>query len=168
MICSGGINVRIIVMSDSHGNYGALEKIVELNLGHADMFIHLGDGENETDRLRMKYPHLDIRSVAGNCDYASLLPDYMVVSANGTRIFCAHGHRCYVKSGLELIRSLARDNRCKVVLFGHTHERYLSYEDGIYIMNPGSCSCPRDGRSPSFGSIDITPKGILTNIADLY
>lgn len=159
--------MRIVVMSDSHGNYYAVEDIIERNLGRADMFIHLGDGERETDTVRLKYPHLDIRNVCGNCDYASMLPDKMIVDTGGARIFCTHGHRYFVKSGTELIRSLARDNSCNIILFGHTHERYQSYEDGIYIMNPGSCSCPRDFKDPSYGYIDITDKGIMTNIVDL-
>lgn len=159
--------VRIIVMSDSHRKYSAVEKIVEANLGRADMFIHLGDGEGEIDMIRRKYPHLDIRNVAGNCDYASMLPDRLIVGAGGARIFCAHGHRYFVKGGTETIRSVARDNGCNIVLFGHTHERYQSYEDGIYIMNPGSCACPRDGKPPAYGYIDITDKGIITNIVDL-
>ena len=34
-------------MSDSHGKTGAVSDIVDSNLGKAQMFIHLGDGENE-------------------------------------------------------------------------------------------------------------------------
>ena len=40
-------------------------------------------------------------------------------------------------------------------------------ENGIYIMNPGSASSPRDGKKPSYGIIDITKSGILMNIADV-
>lgn len=159
--------MRIVVMSDSHGKYDAVESIIERNLGHADIFIHLGDGEAETDRICEKYPHIDLRRVAGNCDYASRLPQHMIVDVDGARIFCAHGHRLFVKGGTETIRSIARDNDCNIILFGHTHERYLSYEDGLYVMNPGSCAMPRDGKRPSFGVVEITPKGILTNIADV-
>ena len=159
--------MRIIVMSDSHRNYHAIEKVISKNLGNADIFVHLGDGEDEVDPLRLKYPHLDIRCVSGNCDYMSSSPDFFIIDVKGARIFCTHGHRYFVKGGTETLRSIARDNKCNVVLFGHTHERYQSYEDGIYIMNPGSCSCPRDGKSPSYGFVDVTDKGIITNIVEL-
>ena len=159
--------VRIVVMSDSHGKYSAVESVVERNLGVTDIFVHLGDGERETDMLCEKYPHIDLRRVAGNCDYASMLPQYLIIDTDSARIFCAHGHRLFVKGGTETIRSVARDNGCNVILFGHTHERYLSYEDGIYVMNPGSCAMPRDGKVPSFGVIEIREDGILTNIADV-
>lgn len=159
--------MKIIVMSDSHGNRAALEKIFERTKDSGDIFIHLGDGERELDEMRMKYPSLDIRHVSGNCDYASMSPGADIISAGDVKVFFTHGHRYQVKYGTETIRSLARDRGCKVVLFGHTHCRYESYEDGIYLLNPGSCSAPRDFKGPSFGTVDITPQGIVTNITEL-
>jgi putative phosphoesterase len=153
-------------MSDSHGNTFAVHKIIDRNLS-ADMFIHLGDGEREMALMREKYPYLDIRCVSGNCDWNSSLPPMLVIDTEKARIFCTHGHRYYVKQGTETLRSIARDNGCNIVLFGHTHQRYNSYEDGIYIMNPGSCSQPRDFKKPSYGFIDITEAGIVTNIVEL-
>ena len=40
--------MKIIVMSDSHNNYFALNKIVQDF--YADLYIHLGDGERELNR----------------------------------------------------------------------------------------------------------------------
>ncbi|MGN0641799.1 MAG: metallophosphoesterase family protein [Huintestinicola sp.] len=154
-------------MSDSHGSKQALDRVFEKTADSGNIFIHLGDGERELDMIRSDYPNLDIRHVAGNCDYDSISPSMTVIEAAGVRILCTHGHRYHVKYGTELLRSVARDNGCQVILFGHTHCRYQSYEDGIYIMNPGSCACPRDGSKPSFGIVDIVPNGIFTNIADL-
>lgn len=65
------------------------------------------------------------------------------------------------------IKSTAVKNGCDIVLYGHTHARCNLYEDGLYIMNPGSASCPRDGNKPSYGIIDIVPAGISMNIADI-
>lgn len=158
--------VRIIVMSDSHGSLAQTQKIINANRD-ADMFIHLGDGERELASLRIIYPDIDLRSVCGNCDFTRESPVFLIVEAGKNRIFCTHGHRYSVKSGTELLRSIARDNNCNAALFGHTHERYISCEDGIDIMNPGSCSCPRDGNKPSYGYIDVTENGIFFNIADV-
>lgn len=154
-------------MSDSHGKTGAVSDIVDSNLGKAQMFIHLGDGENETDYIMAEYPHIDMRRVAGNCDYCSTLPLSTVIDVDGARIFAAHGHSYGVKGGLEHITAAAKQNDCSIVLFGHTHERFLHYENGIYYMNPGSCAQPRDGKNPSYGYIDITESGIFTAIVDL-
>ncbi len=160
--------MRIVVMSDSHDKYEPVESVIERNLGYADIFVHLGDGEFDTDRIIEKYPHIDLRRVAGNCDLASRLPRHLIIDVEGARIFCAHGHDLFVKASTDTIRSVARDNDCNVVLFGHTHARYLAKEDGIYIMNPGSCAMPRDGLRPSFGTVEIMNDGsILTNIANV-
>lgn len=151
-------------MSDSHGNVCALRKIFEKTAESGDIFIHLGDGEKELENMRLAYPSLDIRHVAGNCDYRSMSPVISIVRAGEVNILCTHGHRYAVKYGTSTLRSIARDNDCKVVLFGHTHCRLQEYEDGIYILNPGSCSCPRDFNTPSYGWVDITESGIITNI----
>ena len=158
--------MRIIVMSDSHGLTSAVCRIIEMNIGHADMFIHLGDGEKDVEAARSFFPDADIRAVSGNCDSGGA-PSSMVIDAEGIRIFCAHGHRFFVGGGTETLRSVARDNDCRIALFGHTHIRHESACDGIMLLNPGSCACPRDGKSPSFASIDITDEGIVMGIFDL-
>lgn len=154
-------------MSDSHGLYSPLEEVVERN-PEASMFIHLGDGEEEVNTLREIYPDLDIRHVAGNCDFSSRSEQETVITAGKYRIYAAHGHNLWVKNSLEPLKQQARLYKAKIALFGHTHSSYQSYEDGLYIMNPGSLSCPRDGKRPSYGFIDITDSGIVTNIVNLY
>lgn len=160
--------MRIIVLSDTHGNYSALEKILLRN-ADADWFIHLGDGERELDRFKISNPVFErkIIQVAGNCDYNCMSHDQFILPVTDGKIFATHGHLYGVKSSLEPLKKTALQNGCNIVLYGHTHERFIKYEDGLYIMNPGSASCPRDGNVPSFGHIDISPAGIVMNIADV-
>ncbi len=167
MLCRRRIYVRIIAMSDSHGSKAALSRIFERTKDTGNIFVHLGDGERELDLMRMQYPDLDIRHVAGNCDYASLSPSFDIIFAGNVKILITHGHICGVKHGTETLRSMARDHGCRAALFGHTHCRTERYEDGIYLFNPGSCSCPRDFSRPSYGYLDITESGIATNIVEL-
>lgn len=160
--------MRIVVFSDSHGNYYSLEDAVEANLS-ADMFIHLGDGQRELQRLEEKYPDKKFIHVRGNCDFASQssLTEIIVIDEKN-KILAVHGHNHGVRSGsVSLLKSLAMMNNANIVLFGHTHCRYQHYEDGIYFLNPGSISEPRDGKPASYGYIDIMPNGIMTNIVDL-
>ena len=160
--------MRIIVISDTHGNYSNLEKVLKRNTD-ADWIIHLGDGELELDRFVIARPVIapKIIHVAGNCDYDSLSPDFFVLPAIEHRIFAAHGHKYSVSASLDKIKAAARENDCDIILFGHTHERFMTYEDGLYIMNPGSAASPRDGKRPSFGNIDVSEYGVLMNIADV-
>ncbi len=159
--------MRIVVMSDSHGDYTAAASVVKRNLGHCDLFIHLGDGERDVERLRVNYPSIDIRHVSGNCDYSGESPGTTVVSAGGIMIFCTHGHRHGVKSGVEKLCSDAEKKGCRIALFGHTHSRFEGTFNGIYVMNPGSCACPRDGKKPSFGVIEIVDGRIVAGIYDV-
>lgn len=153
-------------MSDSHGQSAQVEKIIRAN-PEADMFIHLGDGESEIAQMRLKYPDIDLRAVRGNCDFGREFPDFQIIDCGRAKIFCTHGHRYSVKCGTELLRSIARDNGCNAAFFGHTHERYIAREDGIEILNPGSCSCPRDGNKPSYAFVDVVEAGIFLNIIDV-
>lgn len=160
--------MRIIVMSDSHGNYRALEKIILRNTD-ADWIFHLGDGESELDRFIIAHPVIapKIIHVAGNCDYHSLSNNDFVLPVPGHKIFATHGHRYGVNFSLDSLKDKAREHGCDIILYGHTHVRFNKNEDGFYILNPGSASAPRDNRAPSFGHIDISVQGVVTNIADV-
>ena len=159
--------MKIIVFSDSHGSSTNLNKVITSHKD-ADMFIHLGDGEREFENLSAMYPNLKMYYVSGNCDYNSSHPYELVLNADfNIKIFATHGHRYYVKYSLEAIKDTAKENRCQIALYGHTHERFNAYEDGLYILNPGSISCPRDNNKPSYAIIDISKAGIMTNIVDV-
>ncbi len=161
--------MRIIVVSDSHGDYRALSSVFMRN-ADADWFIHLGDGERDVDNFIINYPQYTekVIHVCGNCDIGSLSETFIVLPLpDGHKLFATHGHRYAVKNDLEILKRNAEMLGCDIVLYGHTHTRYNKYENGIYIMNPGSCSIPYDGTPPSFGTIDISPAGILTNISDV-
>lgn len=51
--------------------------------------------------------------------------------------------------------------RMPILYFMVTHISMNEYIDGMYVMNPGSCH----GYGATYGIIDISDKGILTNIA---
>ena len=160
--------MRIIVISDTHGNFISLESVFMRNTD-ADWFIHLGDGERELNRFISEHSIFTskIIHVAGNCDINSLSHDVFTLPVMGHKILATHGHRFNVNYSLNEIKKLASENECDIILYGHTHSRFKSYENGVWIMNPGSASCPRDGKKTSFGSIDISQTGIIMNITDI-
>lgn len=147
--------MRIVVTSDSHRMRGTLFEIVEKHMQDTDLFINLGDGEDDVDQLTMLYPDLPLKRVAGNCDWGSSLPLYQCMEAGGKRIFFSHGHPFRVKMGYEEIIKEAIAQKADICLFGHTHTQYTNYLDGLYIMNPGAVM---NGR---YGIIDITKSGIM-------
>ncbi len=161
--------MQLIILSDTHGKYQNLEKIV---LKHPDAayYLHLGDGEGDCGLFLQNHPELEDRflCVKGNCDYGipyeqTLLLDLMP----GHRLLATHGHRYYVHQSLEFLTEAARDNGCDIALYGHTHQSRNTYLDGVTVMNPGSASCPRDGNPPSYGILDVSTQGVLGNIVFL-
>lgn len=148
--------MRIIVTSDSHRRANYLFEIIERHKDTTDLFINLGDGEDDVDSVLALYPHLKFERVAGNCDWGSALPLYKTITCDEKKVLFTHGHPFYVKHGYERIMEEAKAQKVDICLFGHTHIPMTKYEDGIYYMNPGAVC---DGM---YGVIDITPNGIMT------
>lgn len=162
----GERSLRIIVYSDTHGSFSAHAEIFRRN-ENADAFIFLGDGERELDKIKALYPDKTVVNVAGNCDYCSTSLQTDIFMAKNIKILFSHGHTFGVKYSLDRIYYKAKEIGAKIVLFGHTHCRYYSYEDGVHILNPGSASCPRDGKPKSYAFIDVTDSGIMCSHVDL-
>ena len=162
----GDSKMKIIVVSDSHGRMQPLERIIREM--YADLYIHLGDGERELNEICVANPDKQIYHVRGNCDLASISPLELLISPDDKNVILAvHGHNHGVKHSLEPLKQQARQQGANILLFGHTHARYSEYDNGLYILNPGSVSKPRDGKRQSFGVIDLLPQGVLTNIVDI-
>ena len=155
--------MRIVVLSDTHRDFTAAHEIVKRYLHQADAFIHLGDGEDEWEDICSLYPGHAFYYARGNCDFHSGAKPFGVLSCeNGHKIFFTHGHLYHVKASLDGLERAARDNGCDIALFGHTHMADNFYDDGLYVMNPGSPSQPR-GSKPGYGIVDITTAGVVCN-----
>ena len=164
---SAAKNFRVVAFSDTHGGFRSVVRIFR-KTPDADLYIFLGDGEKEIDQIKKLCPDKQIISVMGNCDMYSDAPKELVYKVpDGRKIFCTHGHEYSVNSSLDKIYYRALELQTQVALFGHTHERYYSYSDGLYIVNPGSAACPRDGLNPSYAFLDFTQNGILCSHVEL-
>lgn len=159
-------------MSDSHLDQEALQYVIELH-EDADLFIHLGDGEREMNQILQSHPWLEEKLfyLKGNCDAGTRVPQtqqrLIYTLPYGHRIFAAHGDEFQVKFSKTRLIYEARQNNCDIVLYGHTHIPEDRYEDGMYILNPGSIGCPIDGYPASYMLLSVSEKGILPNIVSL-
>ena len=151
--------MRIIVMSDSHTAFGRVLEIVQKNLG-ADLFIHLGDGEDEYDQVASMYPEKTFLGVRGNNDWRSMKEAVGFITCEGVKIMYTHGDLFSVKWGLERLIKEGVKNNAKVVLYGHTHVARKDFVDGRYIINPGSVVDSRITPA-SYLALDITPTGVV-------
>ena len=156
--------MRILVVSDSHGYSGNIEKAIKML--SPDKLIFLGDGLREIENLSYIYDNIDFHTVCGNCDLYADAPGADILDICGYRFFFFFFHLYRVKGGLETFTAAAKERGATFALYGHTHTAYTRYVDGMYIINPGSVSCPREGK-PSCAYIDIIGKNILTNTVEL-
>ncbi|WRS27275.1 metallophosphoesterase [Oscillospiraceae bacterium MB08-C2-2] len=159
--------MRLAVFSDSHGRVSALrEAFFQQPL--ADGYIFLGDGDGDWAEITAS-AKTDKRlvQVRGNCDWNPELKGTVYLNWGSVRILCTHGHLYHVKDSTYDLVAAARENNCQIALFGHTHQSLSTYENGIYLLNPGSVSRPREGDWPSYGIVDITDQGIFCNVVKL-
>ncbi|HNX13385.1 MAG TPA: YfcE family phosphodiesterase [Oscillospiraceae bacterium] len=125
--------MKIIVMSDSHGNADAVQKVIARN-PDADGFYHLGDGWRDFAFLIPEKGAFCI-GVKGNCDYSSDLPQKDVRVLEGVRIAAVHGEDFH---GIADAVLLAAKFQAKVVLHGHTHVPNIDFVNGIFVICPGT------------------------------
>lgn len=158
--------MKILVMSDSHGRRDLVEKYIRQN-SQAEVVIHLGDYVDDFEGMRFNFSDRMFINVRGNCDFNRDVPLVQIVTFDGVKIFLAHGHTYGVKYSLHTLMKAARNEEAQICLYGHTHESYNKYHDGLYVMNPGSLAYPRGSSYASYGLIEICPQGIITNIVEL-
>ena len=127
--------MKILIVSDSHGNTNAILSVINKEL--PDYIIHLGDGVNDTSAIKAKYPDIPLRAVKGNCDYLCNLSETEVFILCDKKFLITHGHLFYVKSSLSRLVDYANEQKCDIVLFGHTHRSHKEDVNGILFVNPG-------------------------------
>lgn len=148
--------MRFLIFSDSHGRCRDMEQIIDLQ-PRLDGIFHLGDGRRDLLEGIPKARSFPIFAAVGNCDREQDRP-YEIVELGGIRILYTHGHLQYVKYSLDQLIRTAREETASIALFGHTHQPCLRYEDGLYLLNPGSI-----GKDPSapYASLDVQNGQIL-------
>ncbi len=157
--------MRAVVISDSHRRSDIIEKIL-LSQPQARYVFFLGDCASDIEDFEYIFPDKQFFIVCGNCDYLSLYPTTGSVKIGKVEIFYTHGHTLRVKYGKEDLKKAARQSGCNIALYGHTHIPEILYEDGLYVVNPGSCSSPRSGRA-TYAVIDIEENGIMPIIMEV-
>lgn len=131
---------KLIVISDSHGNYRAVESLLPL-VTENDYILHLGDGGADMREIRAQYPE-KVYACSGNCDFFSPIPEEGILEVEYLRIFYCHGHKYRVKSDLNALAQAAKERGCDIALYGHTHRADITEINGVTLINPGSFKRP--------------------------
>lgn len=153
--------MKIGVISDTHRIVSSIKRL-ENEVSGVDVLIHLGDNVDDI-LIIQKFYKGKIINVKGNCDFSTIVPNDRVEEVSGKRTFVTHGHRYGVKENLTKLRHKALEIGADIVLYGHTHIAKIDFLEGIWYINPGSASLPRDG-ARSYAIISIEKESIEPKI----
>lgn len=132
--------MKILVLSDSHSSLRLMREAVK----HIkpDAIVHLGDHYDDGEALHEEYPNIPIHQVPGNCDRCRMYQpraEVLTYPICGVKLYITHGHNHMVKSGVYRLLQDAKAEQVQGVLYGHTHCADCRQEDGMWLLNPGSC-----------------------------
>lgn len=155
--------MKILVVSDSHGDREAL---VELNERYADQvegMFHCGDSELDADD-----PIWDsFVRVGGNMDFDPGYPLQEVVTLGENRFFMIHGHHHDVKFSMSPLIEAAKQNNAQFAFFGHSHELGVEKRENIILLNPGSILQPRGRYNiKTYAILDIDQNKVVVTFYD--
>lgn len=138
--------MKALIVSDTHGKDENIKKVAAL-YPDVDMLFHLGDLQGSEDYIEalMDCP---VMMVSGNNDFYSDLELEKTVVVGSHRVFMTHGHYYYISSGVGRLHAAAVEQQCDIAMCGHTHRPMIRQEGGVWLINPGSLSYPRqeDGK----------------------
>ena len=137
--------MRILLVSDSHGNSEALDKLL-IKYPNMDLYLHAGDLEADEQSIR------PFECVKGNCDHFSRLPERRIINTPFGALFMTHLPY--------LPKEIVEKYNIKIFIYGHTHRRKFELVDGIYYINPGAISFARDGFDLSYAILTIASEKV--------
>lgn len=154
--------MKFFILGDTHHK---LDKAVAAGkkLKGVDLIIHTGDYMDDAEELS-EILGIPFVAVKGNCDGSISSQDYEIVEAECGNILVTHGHMQNADYSFDRLLYLAEENDCMAAVFGHTHVPCFEEYDGIYLINPGSLTRPRDGSQGSYAVATSTDSTFACSI----
>lgn len=140
--------MKILVIGDTHGKLNKVRDIFE-KLNHIDLIAHTGDYLADAAKLETEF-HVPVIATKGNCDGSYSSSDFELIQTECGNILLTHGHMEQVNFDLTKLMYKAMENNCKAVFYGHTHRAAVEESNGIWFVNPGSLTQPRDGSDGTY------------------
>lgn len=156
--------MNILVVSDTHGHlekvYDMYEKLKDHTLDGKpiDRIIHCGDYKRDGEAIGNELA-LPVLAVEGNCD-SWRNSSHSVLETPFGNVLVTHGHLQSVDYDIQSLLYLAEENDCICACYGHTHVPVFEEYSGIWVLNPGSPSLPRDGTLGSCALLNLSEHGV--------
>lgn len=142
--------MKILVLSDSHGNTEAVQTAFEKE--NPDVVLHLGDYARDAEGITS----VPVYKVEGNCDRPDGSPEILNIVLDGVRFFLTHGHIFNVKYDTASYATHCLYRDVKVALYGHTHIPDAKMFGDMLLLNPGTC-----GRGQKTYAVLDTEHGVV-------
>ena len=179
-------HARILTISDSHGDWRGLMRIVKQFGPTCDALVITGDCWRDLEELlelaeedpavnEVIPPVLGFVRGNGDPSYFAvsydigknnsnartlpkgsvLMPDSLILTANGQQLLFVHGHMEGVDYGYNKLGLDAKLQGVHYAVHGHTHIPVLEQRGDFTFINPGSISRPRGGSPASFAILTV-------------
>ena len=157
--------MRILVISDTHGKTHRVFDVYKKLAAEAppDMIVHCGDYYADAQEIHAQLG-VPMVAVKGNCDGCFDFGAYSVLETECGDILIAHGHMEDVGFSMQKLYYKALEQGCVGAFFGHTHRSVFVETGGVYLLNPGSLSLPRDGSGGTFALVVTSETGLWGKI----
>ena len=157
-MCASVRNRQVLaVLADTHlSASAALPAAVSANLSQADIVVHAGDFTSPS-LLHELLQYREFHGVCGNSDSLQVcmqLPQHEIFSVLGWRIGLIHGWGAPVELEQRVIGYFAGCG-LDVLIYGHSHMPVCRKKNGLWLINPGSPTQPRQTSLPSMARITI-------------
>lgn len=161
--------MKLFFISDIHGSLYYLNQAIERYIEEeADYIVILGDvlyhgarnplpkEYNPKGVIEILNNYSDrIIGVRGNCDSEvdqmtlnfPIMSTYSNLLFNDMRLFLTHGHVYNEENMVDLKAGSA-------FIYGHTHILRAEKKDGIFFLNPGSITLPKENNPHTYGVMD--------------
>lgn len=161
--------MKFLIISDIHGSIKYAKEAIELfKEEKCDQILLLGDVLYHGPRnpLPVGYAPKEVAeflntykdkiiAVRGNCDSEvdqmvlefPMMGDYQMIYLDDRKVFLTHGH-LFNKDNMPKLS--AGD----VFIHGHFHLPMTDIENGIYYLNPGSITLPKNNQANSYGILE--------------
>ncbi len=145
----------VVVLSDTHSH--RLSDIVCDHINACDLIIHAGDFTTMDYYEYILSFGKDVVGVMGNMDdvpLSSVLPAQQCITIEDWKIAVIHGWGA--PATLEkAIRSCFDEEDWDILIYGHSHQPIITYDNEKIIFNPGSPTDKRGAPFKSFGLINF-------------
>ena len=103
--------IKILAVSDSHGNKDILNELALRYSNQVDHFVHCGDSELSSSDLIWGI----MSTVMGNCDYDYQMNDEYRFQAGSKNVLVVHGHQHSVRSSIAGLKREAEQANVSLV-----------------------------------------------------